>query len=607
MKRLAFKPFLLLSLLLFFVAGLSKADACDWCNNQFFIELNTTRSGTLVADELLRAINGQRDFETLAASSRLNERADKKAEEPAAETAEEATPAPPPPPSTLLEAVPSTGASSVPGAVAPSNVVTYDPDHPFIDIINRDNSLNLPATSYVPQDSDVEPDVRISITLQEGEVYLGNGVMYSGFTVDGGIPGPTFTMQEGDIVEFTVVNNGKIPHGASIHAAYTQTSKYLGQIPAGQSRTMLFQVNTPGVYLYHCAPGGHAIPMHIIYGQYGMMVVEPKQKFKLEEELGRGPDIEINISQHEYYANGKDAVTGQGNPMYTAFNGKLFRYVEEPIMAKPGDYVRINFLNIGPNLVSTFHLVGIIWDYAYWQGNPENVFVGGQSVIAGPSDSWTIEFRVPPDEGAYTMLSHAVGSTDRGAIGLLVADNDADRTTEGIDGQGPIYTEDEMAEFKAKSRRMISPFAPGTEDVDVPMVYGKDTEEVIVRIIGNSYYPKIIDVKPGTKVTWINEDVFTYMQGEFSGLHNAVGIKGPERFASPLLTHAESFTKIFTEEGEYEYMCTPHPYMRGIVRVSPVESEGFMATAGFGITSMLIALLAICVAVIAVVRTPKQA
>src|SRR5690606_31320260 len=115
-----------------------------------------------------------------------------------------------------------------------------------------------------------------------------------------------------------------------------------------------------------------------------------------------------------------------GKPAYVAYNGKLFRYVEDPIMVKPGDYVRIYYLNIGPNLLSTFHIVGIIWDYAYWQGHPAAKFAGGQTVTAGPSDSWVVEFRVPPDEGAYTLLSHAVGSTSRGAIGLMVAARNAE-------------------------------------------------------------------------------------------------------------------------------------------------------------------------------------
>lgn len=623
----------LLTLFLLLTTGVRTAEACDWCNNELFFELNTTRSGTLVADELLRAIHGQHDFEALAEKAQLEQRmarangsaasADMSADSRnGASFMPAQTESPEPPVSTEpntdadIEATtarmaaaaraPSNARAATPGRLQFGNGVDYDPDHPFIDIIERDANLETSPTSYIPQDSDVEPDARVSISLEEGDTYLGNGVMYGGFTTNGSIPGPTITVKQGDIVEFTVVNEGNIEHGASIHAAYTQTSKYLGKIPAGESRSMLFQVNTPGVFLYHCAPGGHAIPMHIIYGQYGTMIVEPNETFRLEEDLGREPDLEITIAQHELYANGKDAVTGQGNPMYTAFNGKLFRYVEEPIKARPGDYVRLHFLNIGPNLLSTFHIVGIIWDYAYWQGNPANMLVGGQSVTAGPSDSWTIEFRIPPDEGAYTMLSHAVGSTDRGAIGLIVAEEGVERST-GIDGRGPVYSEEELAELSERATRKISPFAPGSEDVDVPEKYGEETDEVIVRIIGNSFYPKIVDIKPGTKVTWVNEDVFTYMQGEFSGMHNAVAIGDGERFASRLLAHGESFSHVFEEIGETNYMCTPHPYMRGIVRVSEVESDGLFASAGFGIASFAIALIATLLAFMSMRRSRKEA
>lgn len=527
---------------------LNTSHACDWCNNEFFIELNSTRKGTLVADELLASIRAQHDFEALTVRAGME----------GSESGSDAT--------------------SVP--------------NDFIDIIRRDNSMETRATSFVSQDT--EPDKRVRITLAEGEVYLGNGVMYEGFTIDGSIPGPTIRVQEGDVVEFTIVNAGNIDHGASIHAAYTQTSKYLGAIAPRDSATVVFKANHPGVYMYHCAPGGHAIPMHVILGQYGMMVVEPRQKYRLEEELGRGPDVEIDITQHEIYKSGKDAVTGQGHPLYTTFNGKLFRYVEEPIMAKPGDYVRINFLNVGPNLLSTFHLVGIIWDYAYWQGNPENIYTGGQTITAGPSDSWTVEFRVPPDEGTYTMLTHAVGSASRGAIGLLIADNDAESTAY-TSQQGPVYSEEQLAEFREKSLRVINSSAPGSASVDVPQKFGHETDEVLVQIIGNSFYPKVIDIKPGTTVTWVNEDVFSYMEGEFSGIHNAVATSGPDNFASPLMVHGETFSYTFEEFGDYEYICTPHPYMKGIITVSePTEliaagAGGGGAPAGMTVIALILA------------------
>ncbi|RPI19051.1 MAG: hypothetical protein EHM58_03290 [Ignavibacteriae bacterium] len=440
----------------------------------------------------------------------------------------------------------------------------------FIEIIERDNRLSIPPTSYVPQNT--APTKKVSIELSEGEVYIGNGVMFKGFITNGTVPGPTIIVDEGDIVEFTVVNKGLVPHGASIHAAYTQTSKYLGKIPSGETRTMVFKVPVPGVYLYHCAPGGHAIPMHVLFGQYGMMVVKPKKQYKLEQILNKKPDVELYLMQHEYYASGKDAV--ESKPFYVAFNGKLFRYVESPVKAKPGDYVRIYFLNAGPNLISTFHIVGILWDFVYWQGHPDNPLIGGQTVTSGPSDSWVIEFRMPPDEGSYVMLTHAVGSSDRGAIGLLNGDRNAP-TPAVITAEGPIYTEQEMKDVKPKIKRVISPFEPGTPDVDPPQVFGPDVKEVTVHIMGNSYYPKIIRITEGTKVKWINEDIFTYMEGELGGVHNASSYEGPEPFNSPLLAHTETFEFVFNTEGNYKYLCTPHPYMRGFIEVIPESGTGF--------------------------------
>lgn len=470
----------------------------------------------------------------------------------------------------------------------------------FIEIIKRDNSLPIPPTSYVPQN--LKPDVKFSIELSEGDIYIGKGVMFKGFLTNGSIPGPTLICNEGDIVEFTVINKGTIPHGASIHAAYTQTSKYLGHIPAGETRSMLFRVTRPGVYMYHCAPGGHAIPMHILFGQYGMMVVKPKTKYKLEQVLNKKPDIELYLLQSEIYSSGKDAI--EGNSLYTLWNGKLFRYMEEPIKAKPGDYVRIYFLNAGPNHFSTFHIVGILWDYVYWQGNPDLPMTGGQTVNAGPADSWVIEFRVPPDEGSYTMLDHTVGNADRGAMGILLCTKTA-QTPLTLLADGPKYSESEMADIKSKIIRTVSPFEPGSPDVDPVVVYGPETKDVSVKIIGNSYSPKVIQVTEGTTVTWQNEDIFTYMEGEFAGIHTVSTYEAaPVSFSSPLLGHAEIFKFKFDKEGEYKYMCAPHPYMKGKVIV--VSSSGTSSASAKWLIVLSIVSLIMLIIILFLIRSIKR-
>jgi nitrite reductase (NO-forming) len=534
--------------------------ACDACNVTFGNELMKERAGSLLAADLLAAARNQSGLKLEGlGSGAFKPPADPTVlaqAEPAEETRTDASPTLPTP----AVAQPTSPVQRPAGA--PYDIVPKEwEDDPFIDIIQRDYNLPVPPTSYVPQST--KPDKSFTIELSEGKTYIGNGVLYDGFLTNGTVPGPLLLVDEGDIVEMNVVNKGTIPHGASIHAAGTQTSKYLGKINPGSTGRVVFRATQPGVYLYHCAPGGHAIPMHVLFGQYGMIVVKPKrEKYEMEKVLQKEPDLELYLVQHELYASGKDAV--EGKPLYTTFNGKLFRYVEEPIKVRPGDYVRIYFLNVGPNLLSTFHIVGIVWDYVYWQGNPKVAWPGGQSVTAGPTDSFVIDFRIPPDEGAYTMLSHAVGSTSRGAIGLLVAEKDAD-TPKVVTPEGLKTEAAEMTELEQKATRTISPFKPTSYDQSAR--YAPGTKEVTVSITGNSFWPKIIEIEPGTTVKWVNEDVFTYLAGEFAGIHNAASIGAEDGFTTPLLAHGESATHVFEAEGEYEYMCTPHPYMRGKIIV----------------------------------------
>ena len=192
--------------------------------------------------------------------------------------------------------------------------------------------------------------------------------------------------------------------------------------------------------MYHGAPGGHGIMTHTLGGMSGMIVVEPtSKKYRLEQELGRVPDVKVYVVQHEVYANGRDFFDGK--PLYVVFNGRNFRYVTDPIKVRPGDYVRFYYLNVGPNLTSTFHAVGGVWNFIYYGGNPSNLMTGTQSAASGPSDSWVVDWQVPA-EGPFTLVSHAFGTQAiKGAIGVidLKADNPrAPIVSSG--GQAPVAT-----------------------------------------------------------------------------------------------------------------------------------------------------------------------
>jgi nitrite reductase (NO-forming) len=438
--------------------------------------------------------------------------------------------------------------SGVGEAVAPAAAATND--HP--------NQAGATQVSTRPAAASTGNVKKFELVAEQADVAIDDGVVFKAFTFNGIVPGPQMVVQQGDTVEITLHNKDNVTHGLSVHAANTQTSAYVSNLAPGQSGTLTFQADYPGVYMYHCAPGGHGIMTHTMGGQHGMIVVEPTEtKYKLEEELGREPDVRMYVIQHEVYKDGQNFL--DGTPTYVMFNGKNFRYVEEPVQAQPGDYVRFYYLNVGPNLTSTFHAVGGIWDYAYYGGNPKNVVVGTQSVVSGPTDSWVIDWVVPA-EGAFTLVTHAFGTQAiKGAVGVLNSEEGAERTPE-ILSEGPTTAPAEHP------KRTVSPFAIGSLDLDKPVRH-REGDTVQVDIAASTYSPKILEVPVGTKVTWVNGDVFDFLEGERTGKHNVVVLDGPETFASPMLEHADKFEYTFTKPGTYEYLCTVHPYQRGIVRV----------------------------------------
>ncbi|MCD8482596.1 MAG: plastocyanin/azurin family copper-binding protein [Verrucomicrobia bacterium] len=163
--------------------------------------------------------------------------------------------------------------------------------------------------------------------------------------------------------------------------------------------------------------------------------------------------------------------------------------------------------------------------------------------------------------------------------------------------EGPRFNDAEMRGYLSDAKRVINPFGIGTGTQDRPVVFGPENKEVHVSIIGNSFYPKVIQIAPGTKVTWTNEEAFTYMAGEYSGIHNAASISFPEDsdgFAAPLLAHAESWSHTFDDnEWTYDYICTPHPYMLGrvIVKRSDYDLSSARVASGGELDNWVLPLL----------------
>jgi plastocyanin len=79
---------------------------------------------------------------------------------------------------------------------------------------------------------------------------------------------------------------------------------------------------------------------------------------------------------------------------------------------------------------------------------------------------------------------------------------------------------------------------------------------VNVDIAKFAYGPKDITVAPGTRIVWTNHD---------EAPHTVTG--KDKTFASEGMDTDDTFDHTFDREGDFEYLCTVHPFMTGVVHV----------------------------------------
>lgn len=271
----------------------------------------------------------------------------------------------------------------------------------------------------------------VKVTLHATEVDLpidNKGTLYKTWTFDGKVPGPVVRITEGDTVEFTLINdkNSKNSHSMDFHAARLDVVKDFGSIKPGESKTFTYTADYPGVFFYHC--GSDPMIQHIARGMFGAIIVDPKDPKAMPKA-----DREYVIVQSELYANPDAKEDMMANKWSNVmFNGGIFKYdpVHDPaatrwLQAKPGERVRIYFVNAGPNEFSSFHPIAGIWDKVYASGNPKNVQHGLQSFTVGPGDAATFDL-ISPVEGANAIVTHSLKGALTGAIAVLMYSDDAD-------------------------------------------------------------------------------------------------------------------------------------------------------------------------------------
>jgi nitrite reductase (NO-forming) len=265
--------------------------------------------------------------------------------------------------------------------------------------------------------------VVVNLEVRELVKRLADGVEYTFWTFGGNVPGSFIRVREGDFVEFHLNNHpsSKMPHNIDLHAVTGPGGGAASSFTApGHSSQFSFTPLNPGLYVYHCATA--PVPMHIANGMYGLILVEPKEGLPKV-------DREFYVMQGEIYTAGRHGEAGlqSFDPMkaederapYIVFNGSVGALVgDRALQAKTGETVRIYFGVGGPNVTSSFHVIGEIFDRVYLEGGSvAQKHVQTTMVPAGGSTVVEFKLEVP---GTYVLVDHSLSRAfNKGALGML--------------------------------------------------------------------------------------------------------------------------------------------------------------------------------------------
>src|SRR5690348_14122083 len=277
---------------------------------------------------------------------------------------------------------------------------------------------------------------KVIVTLEVLEVTkrLADGVDYVFWTFGGNVPGGFIRIREGDEVEFHLNNHqdNKMPHNIDLHAVTGPGGGATSSFTApGHSSQFSFKALNPGLFIYHCATA--PVGMHVGNGMYGMILVEPKDGLP-------AVDREYYVMQGEFYTTGKYGEEGlQGfdmnkavdeRPTYVVFNGAVGSLVgDNALTAKVGEKIRLYVGNGGPNLTSSFHVIGEIFDTVYQEGGTTPSQHNVQTTVIPAGGAAMVEFKAEVP-GTYVLVDHALfRAFNKGALGMLKVEGPANLLT----------------------------------------------------------------------------------------------------------------------------------------------------------------------------------
>ncbi|TVZ27489.1 nitrite reductase (NO-forming) [Gillisia sp. Hel_I_86] len=409
--------------------------------------------------------------------------------------------------------------------------------------------------------------VDMEIVEKVGE--MTGGVKYTYWTFGGSVPGSFIRTRVGDEVEFHLKNHpdNKLPHNIDLHAVTGPGGGAESSFVApGQEKVFSFKTLNPGLYVYHCATA--PVGMHIANGMYGLILVEPKG--------GLPPvDKEYYVMQGDFYTEGAYGKPGlqpfnmqkaiDENPDYVVFNGAVGSLSgDNALTAQVGETVRLFVGNGGPNLVSSFHLIGEIFDKVYLEGGNminENV----QTTLVPAGGAAIVEFKVDVP-GSFILVDHSIfRAFNKGALGVLkVEGKENEKVYSGTQLEKTYLPEGSTIQAMPVAEKSTEPEVEQVKSLEEQMKQGKQIYMQTCFACHQANGQGIAGAFPPlANSDYLNEDTNRAINAVIHGLTGEITVNG-EKYNSVMtsqnLTDAEIadvMTYIYNNWGNNKTKVTP--------------------------------------------------
>jgi len=269
--------------------------------------------------------------------------------------------------------------------------------------------------------------VQVLLTVEEKQIQVSpDGATIWALTFNGSVPAPLIVVHQNDYLELTLVNpsSNTLVHNIDFHAATgAMGGGELTFVAPGQQVVIRLKLTKPGVFVYHCAPGGVMVPLHVVSGMNGAIMVLPRDGLRDAQGNSIHYDRAYYIGEQDFYIpkDKKGAyksyatpAAGFGDlmeklktltPTFEVFNGSVGALIgEHALKASVGE--KVLFIHSQANRDTRIHLVGGHGDLV-WRGgsfaDPPATNLETWAVPGGSAVVMLYEFRQP---GTYTYVNH---------------------------------------------------------------------------------------------------------------------------------------------------------------------------------------------------------